>query len=83
MPPELFGIGIAGGHHRRGLGDATIGLPQLEAMSSRQAVQSLDGRMQELGIRWKGDGAFGCTRGVDRDALEVLAAQCAGLVRNP
>ncbi len=28
MPPELFGMGVAAGHHRGGVGDASIGLPQ-------------------------------------------------------
>src|SRR6516162_3744758 len=38
--------------------------------------------MQQLGIGRKGDG-LRLNRGVDRDALEVLAAQRAGLVRHP
>lgn len=29
MPLELFGMGVAARHHRGGLGDAQIGLPQL------------------------------------------------------
>jgi hypothetical protein len=47
---------------------------------SRQAVEPLDGRMQQLGIGRKGDG-LRLHRGVDRDPLEVLAinapASCA------
>ena len=38
--------------------------------------------MQQLGIGRKGDG-LRLHRGVDRDPLEVLAAQCTGLVRHP
>src|ERR1700675_1437594 len=56
MPPELFGMGVAARHHRGGLGDARIGLPQPDAMPSCQAVEALDGRMQQLGIGRKGDG---------------------------
>src|SRR6188472_997706 len=49
MPPELFGMGVAARHHRGGLGQARIGLPQPDAVLSRQAVKPLDGRMQQLG----------------------------------
>ena len=73
MPPELFGMGVAARHHRGGLGEARIGLPQPDAVPSRQAVEPLDGRMQQLGIGRKGDG-LRLHRGVDRDPLEVLAA---------
>src|SRR3954452_14609157 len=73
MPPELFGMGVAARHHRRGLGHATIGLPQPDAVPSRQAVEALDGRMKQLGVGREGDG-LRLHRGVDRDALEVLAA---------
>src|ERR1700730_602367 len=73
MPPELFGMGVAARHHRSGLGHATIGLPQSDAVPSRQAVEPLDGRMQQLGIGRKADG-LRLHRGVDRDPLEVLAA---------
>jgi hypothetical protein len=48
-------------------------LPQPDAVPSRQAVEPLDGRMQELGIGRKGDGVR-LHRGVDRDPLEALAA---------
>src|SRR5258705_1805816 len=37
MPPELFGMGVAARHHRGGLGHARIGLPQPDAVPSRQA----------------------------------------------
>lgn len=57
MPLELLGMGVAPRHHCRGcLGDARIGLPQLDAMLPRKAVQSTDRRMQKLGIGRKGDG---------------------------
>ena len=39
MPPELFGMGVAARHHRGGLGHARIGLPQPDAVPSRQAVE--------------------------------------------
>ena len=73
MPPELFGMGVAARHHRGGLGHARIGLPQPNAVSSRQAVEAIDGRMQQLGIDRDGDG-LRLHRGVDREPLEVLAA---------
>ena len=82
MPPELFGMGVAAGHHRGGLGHARIGLPQPDAVPDRQTVEPLDGRMQQLGIGRKGDG-LRLHRSVDRSPLEVLAAQRAGLVRHP
>jgi hypothetical protein len=82
MPPELFGMGVAARHHRGGLGHARIGLPQPDAVPGRQAVEPLDGRMQQLGIGRKGDG-LRLHRGVDRDPLEVLATQRAGPVRHP
>ena len=50
MSLELLGMGIAARHHGRGLGHATIGLPQPDAVPSRQTVEPLDRRMQQLGI---------------------------------
>ena len=82
MPLELLGMGIAARHHRGSLGDPQIGLPQLDAVPARQAVQSPDRGMQELGIGRKGDG-LRLHRGVDGDSLEVFAAQGAGTVRHP
>jgi hypothetical protein len=82
MPLELFGMGVARSHHRRGLGDARIGLPQPHPVLLRQAVQPLDRRMQQLGIGRKGDG-LRLHRGVDRHPRQVLAAQRADLVRHP
>src|SRR5579863_2625883 len=82
MPPELFGMGVAARHHRGGLGHAGIGLPQPDAVPSRQAVEPPDRGMQELGIGRKADGLW-LHRGVDGDPLEILAAQCAGLMRHP
>ena len=77
MSLELFGMGVAASHHRGGLGDPEIGLPQPDAVPGRQTVEPLDGRMQQLGIGRKGD-VLRLHRGVDRDPLEVLAAQCPG-----
>ena len=56
MPLELFGVGVAAGHHRRGSGDPAIGLPQPDPVPGRQAIEPFDGRMQELGVGRKGDG---------------------------
>jgi hypothetical protein len=39
----------------------------------RQTIQPFDGRMQQLGIGRKGNG-LRLHGGVDRDALEILAA---------
>jgi hypothetical protein len=47
-----------------------------------QAVEALDGGVQQLGVGREAD-VLGLHRGVDRDPLEVLAAQRAGLVRYP
>jgi hypothetical protein len=47
-----------------------------------EAVQSLDRRVQQLGLGREGDG-LGLHRGVDRDPLEVLGPQRAALVRYP
>lgn len=82
MPLELLGVGVASRHHRRGLGNAKIGLPQLDPVLPRQAVEPLDCRVQQLGIGREGDG-LRLHGGIDRDPLEVLAAQRAGLVRHP
>ena len=73
MSPELFGVGIAARHHRGRLGHSSIGLPQPDAVPPRQAVEPLDGRMQQLRIGRKGNG-LRLHRGIDRDPLEVLAA---------
>jgi len=82
MPLELLGVGVAPRHHRRGLGNAKIGLPQLDPVLPRQAVEPLDRRVQQLGIGREADG-LRLHGGIDRDPLEVLAAQRAGLVRHP
>ena len=39
MPLELVGMGVAARHHRGGLGHARVGLPQSDAVPSRQAVE--------------------------------------------
>lgn len=57
-----------------------IGLPQLAPVLPRQAVEPLDRRVQQLGIGREGDG-LRLHGSIDRDPLEVLAAQRAGLVR--
>jgi hypothetical protein len=49
-PPELFGMSVAARHHRGGLGYARMGLPQSDAVPGRQAIEPLDGRMQQFGI---------------------------------
>ncbi|MDH6263353.1 hypothetical protein M2427_007307 [Bradyrhizobium sp. BR13661] len=84
MPPELLGMGVASRHHCRGLGDAQTGLPQLDPVLPRHAVEPLDRRVQQLGsLASVGKViAFGCTV-TDRDTLEVLAALRAGFVRHP
>lgn len=76
MALELLGVGVASRHRRRGLGNAEIGLPQLDPVLPRQAVEPLDRRLQQLGIGREGDG-LRLHGGNDRDPLEVLAAQRA------
>ena len=73
MPLELLGMSVAPRHHCRGPGNANIGLTQPDPVPPRQAVEPLDRRMKQLGIGRKGDG-LRLHRGVDVDALEVLAA---------
>ena len=51
-------------------------------MPAGQAIEPLDRRMQQLGVGREGDG-LGLHRGVDRDPLEVVGPQRAGLMRNP
>jgi hypothetical protein len=67
---ELFGMSVAPRHHGGVFGDAQIGLPQPHDVFAGQPVQSLDCRMQQLGIGRESDG-FGLHCGVDRDPLEV------------
>src|ERR1700694_1015827 len=55
MAVELFGVGIAPGHHRRAFGDAQIGLAQPHPMLLGHAVEPLDRRMQQLGVGREGD----------------------------
>ncbi len=59
-----------------------IGLPQPHAVRPGQPVESLDCRVQELGVGREGDG-LGLHGGVDRDAGQVVAAQRAGCMRDP
>ena len=79
---ELLGVGVAPRHHRGALGDAQVGLPQPDPVLVGQAVEPLDRGVQQLGVGREADG-LGLHRGVDRDPLEVLGAQRAGLVRDP
>ena len=67
---ELFGMSVTSRHHRCAFGDAQVGLPQPHAVLAGQPIQSLDCRVQQLGIGRERDG-LGLHRGVDRDPLEV------------
>ena len=82
MALELFGVGIAPGHHGGALGDTQIGLPQPHAVRVGQAIEPLDCRVQQLGVGRECDG-LGLHGGIDRDPLEIPRAQRAGLVRDP
>ena len=79
---ELLGMGVASRHHRRALGDAEVGLPQRHALLGGQAVEAFDRRVQQLGVGREAD-VLGLHRGVDRDPLEVLAAQRPARVCHP
>ena len=48
---ELFCMGIPSRHHRRMLGDADIGLPQIDTMVLGQFAELFDGLEQELWLR--------------------------------
>jgi hypothetical protein len=74
MAVELFGVGVAPRHHRRALGDPQVGLPQPHPMLGGQAVDAPDGRVRQLGVGREAD-VLGLYRGVDRDPLEIQAAQ--------
>ena len=78
-PLELFGMGVAAGHHRGVPGDAQIGLAQPHAVLTRQPVEAPDGGMHQPGRGREGD-RLGLHRCIDRDAAEVLRLQRAGLV---
>src|SRR5512133_582629 len=82
MPVELLGVCVAPRHHRGPLGDAQIGLSQPYSVPADEAIEPLDGGMQQLGVGRKRDG-LGLHGGVDRDPLEIPRAQRAGLVRDP
>ena len=49
---ELLGAGVTSRHHGQPFGDARIGLSQPHAVLS---VQSLDCRIQQLGVGWEAD----------------------------
>ena len=53
--------------------DESQSWPQPDPVLLRQAVEPLDGRMQQLGVGRKGDG-LRLYRSIHRDPLEVLAA---------
>ena len=82
MAVELLGVGVAPRHHRRMLGDAQVGLRQLNTVLPGHAVEALDRRMQQLGIGRESD-VLGLDRGVDRDLGQVLGPQCAARMRHP
>ena len=82
MALELFGVGIAPGHHGGALGDTQIGLPQPHAVRVGQAIEPLDCRVQQLGVGRERDG-LGLHRGVHRDAGQVLGPQRASRMRDP
>ena len=71
---ELLGMGVAPRHHRSMLGDPEVGLPQPHPVLVGQAIEAPDGRVQQFGVGRKAD-VPGLHCGVDRDPLEVLAAQ--------
>src|SRR4029079_12549591 len=50
-------------------------------MLARQAIEPLDGGVQELGVDWKRD-VLRLNRGIDSDPSEVFGAQCAAFVRD-
>jgi len=81
MALELFGVGIAPGHHGGALGDTQIGLPQPHAVRVGQAIEPLDCRVQQLGVGRERDG-LGLHRGVHRDAGQVLGPQRASRMRD-
>jgi hypothetical protein len=82
MPVELLGVRVAPRHHRGPLGDAHIGLSQPYSVPAGEAIEPLDGGMQQLGVGRECDG-LGLHGGIDRDPLEIPRAQRAGLVRDP
>jgi hypothetical protein len=52
---ELLGVGITPRHHRRPLGDADVGLPQLHPVPAGQSIEALDRSVEKLGIGREGD----------------------------
>ena len=76
---ELFGMGVAPGHHRRPLGHADIGLAQRHAMGLGQLAELPDRGFQELGVGREGD-VLGLHRGVDADPGQIALLQGPGLV---
>jgi ABC-type uncharacterized transport system YnjBCD ATPase subunit len=81
MTLELLGVGIAPRHHRGAFGDAQIRLAQLQPAFVGQPIESLDRRMQQLGVRRERD-RLGLDRGVHRDPFDVAGAQRASRMRH-
>jgi hypothetical protein len=73
MTLELLGVGIAPRHHRGAFGDAQIRLAQLQPAFVGQPIESLDRRMQQLGVCRERD-CLGLDRGVHRDPFDVAGA---------
>ena len=63
-------------------GDPDVGLPKPHAVLVGQAVEALDGVCSSLASVGKLM-FLGCTVVLDRDPLEVLAAQCPAGMRHP
>jgi hypothetical protein len=81
MALELLGVGVAPRHHRRPLGDALVRLAQSNAVRAGEPPEPDDRRMQELGVGREGD-RLRLDGGVHSDALEVLRAQRARVMRH-
>ena len=76
---ELFGVGIAPGHHRRRFCHPLVGLAKRHLMVLGQFAQLTDCRLQELGVSGEGN-VLGLHRGVDGDAGQIAFLQGAGVV---
>jgi hypothetical protein len=75
---ELLGVGVAPRHHRRALGNTEVGLPQPHSVLVGQAVEPLDGGVQQLGVGREAD-VLGLHRGIDRDPLKLNGRQVNGI----
>ena len=63
-------------------GDAQVGLPQPHPVLFGYAVETLDRRMQQLGVGREAD-VLGLHRGVDCDPRQILRPQRAARVCDP